>query len=205
MKHGMAFSMGLLGLVSAVVTVAFNLFFLLIPLLFAACIAIPIFFWKGPIVRPFVWRGLASFLLVSLVGPCAAILGVALAGNIVSVVYHPQVGFIAQYSVFTWQNLFGFLVVMVVLAFIWALCLYIAVQILTGGRDKRLILAIAIATEFVSLAAFVLGFLWHKPYASEVVNSSCWVIGELLVTGVLLGMSLDGHKGAIKTQERTSQ
>jgi hypothetical protein len=153
MKHSMAFSMGLMGLVSGALTVPFNLFFLLIPLLFAACIAIPIFFWKGPIVRPILWRGLASFLLVGLVGPCAAVLGVALAGNLGDVVG------VTQYSVFTWQYTLGSLALMVAPAFIWAICLYAAVQILTGSRDKRLLIAVVIGTELVSLAAIVLAYV----------------------------------------------
>lgn len=185
MKHRMAFSMGLMGLVSGALTVPFNLFFLLVPLLFAACIAIPIFFWKGPIVRPILWRGLASFLLVALVGPCAAILGVALAGNLANVV-----GF-GEYNIFTSQYVLEFLAVMAAPALIWAICLYGAVQILTGSRDKRLIPAIALGTEMVSLAAVVLEYFGQKHIGRGVVFLDVWVIGELLVSGFLLGMSLD--------------
>jgi|SRR5271156_4986803 len=200
MKHRMAISMGLMALLSGVLSITFSLFLLLIPLLFAACIAIPMFFWKGPMVRPFVWRGLAFYALVGFFGPGAAILGVALTGNLADVVYNRHGDVFAQNSVFTWQYVLGFLAVMVAPAFIWAICLYAAVHILTGGRDKRLILGIAIGTEFVSLAAIVLAYLCQKQIAPEVVFSNFWVIGELLVSGILLGMSLDRRMGAVQYQ-----
>jgi hypothetical protein len=193
----MAFSMGLMGLVSGVLAMRFNLFFMLIPLLFGACIAIPVFTWKGPVVRPILWRGLASFLLVGLVGPCAALLGVALASRLLRVVYHPTVNFF-PFSVFTWPFLIMFLVVMLAPGFIWALFLSAAAQTLTGTRDEKLILAISIGTEFVSLGAFVLGYLLQSQIASQVVIPNSWVIGELLVSGVLLGMSFDRRMGAVQ-------
>ena len=190
--------MGLMALLSGVLSITFSLFLLLIPLLFAACIAIEEFFGWAQVSDS--CGGLAFYALVGFFGPGAAILGVALTGNLADVVYNRHGDVFAQNSVFTWQYVLGFLAVMVPPAFIWAICLYAAVHILTGGRDKRLILGIAIGTEFVSLAAIVLAYLCQKQIAPEVVFSNFWVIGELLVSGILLGMSLDRRMGAVQYQ-----